>query len=402
MEKKIKEILMDIRKEPRGMLLYLKDDVFKITDNPILMRVIESIYKGENVDYLGDENVKQQVLDKVYSLLVEKSYNNGKGLSYPITSSLRINNYCNFNCVHCYVEKKKQEISLDDFKIVIDNLNDLQIKLCILTGGETLLHPQLFELLDYAQKNYDGDLILNTNGFLLSEDIAKKLADYNLLHLHLSLDGTKDIHNKIRQNNQSFDKVIEATKTAQKYGLKVEYLCTVMQWNLHDIPNIIALAKELNVKVNLKRLIPSSKFIQENLVLTNKDVKQLEKYVKESNYSKVFIDTCYCDIKSKFKGCLLNTTQLCSIDVEGNIFICPFLHEKEFHLGNILKGDRLRQIYDDYYKNGRKFSYGQQDLEHPCRSCKKFNTCKGGCRADAFYLTKNRFARDSLCSLEDL
>ena len=104
----------------------IKGEIFKITDNPLLMRVLKSIYNEEDVDYLGDENIKQEVLNKVYSLLVETSYNNGKGLSYPLTSSVRINNYCNFNCVHCYVDKKKQEISLDNFKIIVDNLNDLQ------------------------------------------------------------------------------------------------------------------------------------------------------------------------------------------------------------------------------------------------------------------------------------
>lgn len=402
MKEKIKELVVDIRKEPRGMLLYLKDEVFKVTDNPLMMRVIESIFNNQSIDYLGDNNIQQQVLEKVYKLLIEQSYNDGKGLSYPITASLRINNYCNFNCVHCYVDKKKQQISLEDFKIVIDNLNDLQIKLCILTGGETLLHPQLFEILDYAEDNYKGDLILNTNAYILNEKIIKKLAKYRLMHLHISLDGTEAIHNKIRQNKNSFKTVIQATKTAQKYGIKVEFLCTVMKWNINDIPNIIQIAKKFNTKINFKRLIPSNKFIQDNLVLSSDEVKQLEIYIKQSNYDKAYIDTCYCDIKSKSKGCLLNTTQLCSIDVNGNVFICPFLHEKDFHLGNIFKDEKLRDIYNAYYKNGRKFSFTQQDLEHPCSSCKKFNKCKGGCRADAYYLTGNRFKRDSLCSKEKL
>lgn len=395
---KIKDLIEDIRVEPKGMLLFLKGEVYKFTKNPVLMRVIESIFNEKSLDYLGSDDTVEQVLNKVYKLLTEESSNDGQGLSYPLTSSLRINNFCNYNCVHCYVDRKQQEISLEEFKKVIDNLNEMQIKLCIFTGGETLLHSKLFDLLDYAQKNYNGEIIINTNGYFLDEKMMDKLLKYDIRHFHLSLDGTEEIHNKIRQNPNAFRRVIEVIELAKQKGIKIELLYTVMSWNLACVPDCIELAKKYGLKINFKRLIPSSKFIQENLVIGKNDVAKLQKFIDDSGYKNAFIDTCFCDIKSKHKGCLLNTTQLCSIDVEGNIFICPFLHEKEFFLGNIFKGERLKDIYDRYYANGQSFKFKQTDLDAPCCTCEHYNDCQGGCRADAFYLTGDRFKCDSLCS----
>lgn len=390
---KIKDLITDIRTEPKGMLIYQKNEVYKMTNDKVMMQVLADVWSGKSLDYLGKS--KYSVLQKIYLLLIKDGDNTKGGLSYPLTSSLRINNSCNFKCIHCYVDKKQDNITLEQFRTVIKNLNDLQIKLCILTGGETLLHPQLFELLDYAKSHFKGELILNTNGYLLNKEKMHKLAKYNLKHLHISLDGSKTVHDSIRGQENSYDKVIECCKLAKECGVQAELLYTVMKRNLNCVPECINLAKKFNIKISFKRLIPSNAFIRENLVLSASDVQTLQKYIISSGYSKAKIDTCYCDIKSKFKGCLLNTRQLCSIDTNGNVFLCPFLHERQFWLGNIYSMS-LRTIYDNYHKNP-KFSFKQSDLVSPCNTCSNYKICSGGCRADAFYRTGNYLECDSLC-----
>ncbi|NJD77534.1 MAG: radical SAM protein [Candidatus Methanoperedens sp.] len=142
---------------------------------------------------------------------------------------------CNFKCPYCFeagYEKEDDEVK-DYFDILRNFANE---NFCnrkrvhiSLFGGEPLLKKnELFSYLDYVSmqsKNYGYDLSINivTNGFLLDKDTVSALFKYNCISLQVTLDGNKEVHNKLRilhNNRVTFDIIVNNFKAAIQYGIK--------------------------------------------------------------------------------------------------------------------------------------------------------------------------------------
>lgn len=99
----------------------------------------------------------------------------------PLEVMIEIEPKCNFNCRFCFnkisfAEKGRdiREFSTALAKRIINGIAQSGIKIIRFTGGEPLLRKDIFELMKYA-KNKDLEVRLNTNGSLITQDIAQKL-----------------------------------------------------------------------------------------------------------------------------------------------------------------------------------------------------------------------------------
>lgn len=119
---------------------------------------------------------------------------------------------CNLNCRMCFRDKSnKEELTLEDINQVIDNLKPSVDEISLI-GGEIFLRSDIFDILDLLR---DRGFIVNfhTNGTLIDEDKVERLSEYdNFKRIGFSLDGTRELHNKIRGSNSAFDKTIEGIK----------------------------------------------------------------------------------------------------------------------------------------------------------------------------------------------
>lgn len=118
---------------------------------------------------------------------------------------IEIVNSCNLACPTCYADspvgtgRQVDAIPLEDLKQRIQGVINRKggIEILQLSGGEPTLHPQFFELVEWAQKNSDIDyLLLNTNGVRIANDdaFAKQLGKtfhYGGLQLYLQFDGVQ-------------------------------------------------------------------------------------------------------------------------------------------------------------------------------------------------------------------
>lgn len=88
---------------------------------------------------------------------------------------LEITSKCNLRCLHCYNESGilKNEISFELFKRLIDEFDEKPD--ITFSGGEPLLHPDIWKMLEYAQDKINNDSVLITNATLITDEIAKKL-----------------------------------------------------------------------------------------------------------------------------------------------------------------------------------------------------------------------------------
>lgn len=164
----------------------------------------------------------------------------------PTGSLLEITSKCNFSCIYCYLGYRTEEkdMSFNDIKKVIDILSKSNVRQVTLTGGEPLLHPNILNIVKYSS---DKGLIVHlcTNGYLLSEDLAKKLAKNGLTQIQTDIIYTESsLHDELRGKKDSFEKAGEALINAKKAGITTVATIVLNQKNKGVINGIIQYARK--------------------------------------------------------------------------------------------------------------------------------------------------------------
>jgi len=106
-------------------------------------------------------------------------------------AEIEITMRCNLNCVGCYKWDPRhvdKELSVEDWKKAIDNLEKSGIKLVNLIGGEPTVFPKIEELIAYINSKQGIDYLFSTNG-VIAEPILKKLLKARLKNVIVSVDG---------------------------------------------------------------------------------------------------------------------------------------------------------------------------------------------------------------------
>ncbi|MBE0460628.1 MAG: SPASM domain-containing protein [Candidatus Aminicenantes bacterium] len=120
----------------------------------------------------------------------------------PVRLWVELTSYCNYKCIMCPNKDLKEEdkgfMEFDLYKKIIDESHNIVFDINLAHRGESLLHPQIIEMIDYAkQKNLFTRL--HTNGSLLTEEMSQKIIASRLDHLSFSFDGyNKEQYEKIR------------------------------------------------------------------------------------------------------------------------------------------------------------------------------------------------------------
>jgi len=151
---------------------------------------------------------------------------------------------CNLKCVHCYSHSKDEnytgEMSTEEAKRFIDGLADFGVPVLLFSGGEPLLRHDLFELISYT-RGKGIRAVISTNGTLITEETAPKLADAGLSYVGVSLDGLKPVHDTFRGVANSFERALAGIRASRSVGVKVGLRFTINKDNVDDIPGIFKL-----------------------------------------------------------------------------------------------------------------------------------------------------------------
>lgn len=129
----------------------------------------------------------------------------------PIELVIEATNKCNLNCIMCTRKNMKRPIGfikMDLYQKIIDEVANF-LELVYLHGlGEPLFHPQIFEMIKYAQSK-GLNVGLSTNATLLTTEKAQKLISSGLDYLIIALDATKpETYQKVR-GGKNFNQVVK-------------------------------------------------------------------------------------------------------------------------------------------------------------------------------------------------
>ena len=157
---------------------------------------------------------------------------------------------CNLTCKHCYALSADHdyagELTHAEVCGVMDDLKAFQVPVLILSGGEPLLRPDLFEIAARAkaQRFYVG---LSTNGTLIDSAMADRVAAAGFDYVGISLDGLAATHDKFRRLNGAFDRSLAAVRLLRARGVKVGLRFTMTALNAHDLPALLQLMRDEQV-----------------------------------------------------------------------------------------------------------------------------------------------------------
>jgi radical SAM family uncharacterized protein len=171
------------------------------------------------------------------------------GVKMPLFCGHKLTYNCNLRCKMCpFWKRSNQESSTEQEKQILRQIYDSGICSVAFEGGEPLLRKDLAKILAYS-RSLPLHTSLITNGTLLESRIDE-IAQYINGALYVSLDGMEKTHDTIRGVNGCFGKALRGI-TASAGRVQVIINTTIMADNIHEIENLVKLAKELDIKISL-------------------------------------------------------------------------------------------------------------------------------------------------------
>ena len=153
---------------------------------------------------------------------------------------------CNLNCRHCYATSAdtdfKGELDTAEALHVLGQLRDARVPALILSGGEPLLRPDLYEIAGHARA-LGFHLSLSSNGTLLDAGHAARLAAAGFDYVGVSLDGLPATHDRFRRSDGAFSQALAGLRTARAAGLRVGVRMTLTEANAAQLPELVALTE---------------------------------------------------------------------------------------------------------------------------------------------------------------
>ncbi len=317
---------------------------------------------------------------------------------------IEITEKCNLNCVHCYVDKKNNnELSNQKVLSIIDQSNNMGLNRLVFAGGEPLLHKNIFNFALYAKELGIPEVMLMTNGLLISDKNIDKLKIFDAIQISIDVPPNEKGHFR-----PYYTKTLKTIiQKLLKKNINVSLFATLHKSLLNLIEDIVYFASSIGVRISFNDLIPITDNLKNECLTPVEKIMALKKLNRLNvNYDIGCSDPFYflADQK-KFEylqslpkgkisgGCMAGIAAL-YIDAKGEIFSCPFV---KVPIGNI-ENKKLIDIWEN--SNILKKLRKRENYNGECSTCQHLHYC-GGCRASAYIETGDLYATDPKCFILD-
>ncbi len=346
----------------------------------------------------------------------------GKKEFIPKWIAWEITGRCNLNCIHCRsassVSSDEGNFTLEKARWLIDEIISFCSPSVVLTGGEPLLRPDVFDIAKYGTEK-GLRMCMATNGTLVTTDVCQKIKDSGIKIVSLSLDGsTSEIHDDFRKQPGAFEATVKAAKLFKEQGIEFLVNSSFTKRNIHDVENIYELAKSLGATAwYLFMIVPVGR--GKNVLSELIDADQyeevlrwhynLEKHEKEMlvrptcapHYYRIFSQMAREEGESlerrslKFstggaKGCVA-AQFIAFIDCHGEVKPCSYF---PLSAGNVFK-----EGFKEIWYNSKLFNELRdfKSYKGKCGVCEYLHIC-GGCRARAYAYYGDYLAEEPHCN----
>lgn len=276
-------------------------------------------------------------------------------LSYPQLISIEVSSICNLSCSHCPPHMKKysdqtrthKHIDYDLFNRVMDEIDAHgKREIALHKDGETLIHPDIKEILNRVKKNVPHKVYLSTNALSLSQELIDVIIENRIDVINFSIGASgEEFYRKVR--GRGFEKVI---KNIHNFLSKKE----MSRWK----PKVIVQIIDLPEYPEMKREIREFKKYWKKFDVEITVWKKLTWAVLEGNTIFRYRYPCY----SLWQSFNINSNGIvtaCCIDwkqelVIGNVF--------EQNIENIWRGKNINELRSKHIESG------ENEID-ACRTC---------------------------------
>ncbi len=315
---------------------------------------------------------------------------------------------CNLRCGHCHASAGHHltdEMTTKQILKVVDDLDQMPWKNTIsrigFTGGEFFLRPDATQLIQYASDR-GFQILISSNGLLLTESIINFLKTIPNLKLSISLDGSHASMHELVRGEGTFDRTIATFRTLCLAGIHVGANMFVHQGNLQDIENTLKLAQSLGVRAfnclnvmqigraktavgkQLFRAVPEYLLYRQlfSILRTN---PSLQSMMENSHFANQLMGVL-AGVKSHYCG--VGTNRALYIKADGNVYPCPDMALPLFKLGNI-KHTSLRTIWESSSLLSELRQLNVDSMNPTCHACPVRYYCGGSCRGENYQTTQD-------------
>jgi radical SAM protein with 4Fe4S-binding SPASM domain len=327
-------------------------------------------------------------------------------MSYQLLSCVwELTLKCNLACTHCGSgagNKRDSELTLEECMSIADGLINLKCRLVTLLGGEIFFYPGWEEI---ARKLSDGGVLVNfvTNGFSLSSEDIEKIKYSKIVNVAVSVDGTEEIHNIVRNHKHSFERLTNTILRLKEENIPVSVISTITKQGFEDLENLyqhLVDCKVTDWQIQLVHPMGNATGHKNEVLISPESIIFLTEFIRKKRLEqniRIFAgdNIGYFDENEMYlrnvpgtlclwDGCKAGISVI-GIDSDGDVKGCQSLYSKKFVEGN-LRSESLESIWNnpDNFSYNRKFT--TDDLNGNCKACDKGSICKGGCRASNYFI----------------
>lgn len=344
----------------------------------------------------------------------------------PITV-WNITRTCNLRCVHCYSDSQAMgypgELTWEQMESVVSDLAAYQVPSLLLSGGEPLVHPRFFDLVEKAS-SAGLKLTISTNGTLITPEKAALLKKANVAYVGISLDGIGKIHDEFRRKEGAFDAAVRGFRACHEVGQKTGLRLTLTRHNVENIERILDFIEEEQIqRVCFYHLVPAGRGASLQVLTPDESrhaldtlIARVEAWGRQGVNRELLTvaqpaDGAYLLLRMQREshpnfdearrllswnggGANSSGRGIANIDTQGNVH--PDQFWQDITLGNV-KLQPFSQIWDgqnaasaDTLGDIRSIGTLTQEQRQarmvgPCANCRWFKICGGGFRTRAAY-----------------
>lgn len=314
------------------------------------------------------------------------------GLAAPICLTWEWTYACNLSCAHCLSSSGRRdplELSTDEIRSVIDELQRMQVFYVNVGGGEPTVRPDFWDLLDYAIAHQVG-VKFSTNGVRLSPRRARRLAATDYVDVQISLDGATRAVNDAVRGPGSYDMAVRAMENLADAGFRDFKISVVMtRHNVAQLDDFAVLADRYGAQLRITRLRPSGRGadVWDDLHPTAEQQRRIYDWLVGHGEDVLTGDSFFhlnalgSEPIPGLNLCGAGRV-VCLIDPVGDVYACPFALHDAFKAGNVRSPGGFERVWreSDLFADLRRPSSGGA-----CSGCSAFDACQGGCMAAKFF-----------------
>lgn len=388
-----------IIKLEKSNLIDLLNNEIPIKNSNIEKDEVEFLKKGR---FLIEDNINELSLLKFRYR--NCNYNDNSEFLLTIIPTYN----CNFNCSYCYQRQlEKIGYEYDTSIISTELLNSIEAYIVELTrnkrkfhiewfGGEPLLAENIIIDFNYRIKEicnrndcrYTSSII--TNGYLLTEELAKRLKNSGIVGALITIDGSEKVHNKrrfLKDGRGSYDIILNNIINASKY-LKINIRINIDEDNAEHIIELFYNLNETNI--NKKNV--------EVIIVPTATIGSCSNYLKNEYLNKKILEIFSVISKLGFStqkntitrntNCAAKKNNFFVIDLNGKIYKCPTLAGHPNISDGIfdLKESQIKLNY-----NGILWNVWEPFDDENCIECKYLPICFGKCIYDDMFKQYNDY-----------